>query len=187
MCIFWVCWWVVECVVTTTVLYLFIYLHASLSPPAASALQCTLSYYPVMFSLLPFPRWYPDWYDGEKGPVGGGSHQSSRTRTKARIQIPTWWESDRPRETKEQLISFSISRHLSYALNKTEWNTLHVHRNPLNTPRYAFPFHGVITSCKIWTDNVGELLCYPLMAFLLFCFCLQLHMSRSICWIMERM
>lgn len=45
---------------------------------------------PVIFSLS--NRWHSDWYDGEEGPAGGGSHSSPRTRTKARLQIPSWWE-----------------------------------------------------------------------------------------------
>lgn len=44
----------------------------------------------MVFSLS--NRWHSDWYDGEKGPAGGRSHQSPRTCTKAGLQIPPRWE-----------------------------------------------------------------------------------------------
>lgn len=84
---------------------------------------------PSSFHSSALPRWHPDWYDGEKGSAGGGSHQSSRTRTKARIQIPPWWE---PSDTKKQLIpclplktSVILSSHyyMTYALHPGKSST----------------------------------------------------------------
>lgn len=96
------------------------------------SLPSSCSIKPVIFSVS--PRWHPDWYDGEKGSAGGGSHQSSRTRTKARVQIPPWWESDQPWDTKEHL-----TRHIVI------WYALNIQGNPVDTPSQnlfcAFPSH----------------------------------------------
>lgn len=95
---------------------------------------------PVIFSV--FPRWHPDWYDGEKGSAGGGSHQSSRTRTKARVQISPWWEPDQPWDTKEHL-----TRHI------VVWYALNIQGNPVDTPSQnlfcAFPSHRDIPSWEV--------------------------------------